>query len=67
MKRLLLLLGCAMGMAVGAHAQELEHVQVGIYGDYFHLSQTSTNFAGVGARLGTGVFSAREDRRRDGV
>jgi len=56
MKRLLLLLGCAMGMAVGAHAQELEHVQVGIYGDYFHLSQTSTNFAGVGARLGKGVF-----------
>ena len=35
-----------------ASAQETEHVQVGVFADYFRLSQTNTNFAGVGARLG---------------
>ena len=38
-----------------ARAQELEHVQVGIYGDYFHLNQTTSNFADIGARVGTGI------------
>jgi len=35
-----------------ASAQETEHVQVGVFADYFRLSQTHTNFAGVGARVG---------------
>jgi len=35
-----------------ASAQETEHIQAGIYADYFRLSQTHTNFGGVGARLG---------------
>jgi hypothetical protein len=30
--------------------------EVGAYVDYFHLSQTNTNFAGLGGRLGMGVF-----------
>lgn len=34
-----------------AHAQD-DHVQIGAYADYFRLSQTKTNFAGLGARLG---------------
>jgi len=35
-----------------ASAQETEHVQVGIFADYLRLSQTETNFGGLGARLG---------------
>jgi hypothetical protein len=39
-----------------ASAQETEHVQVGIFADYLRLSQTDTNFGGVGARLGVVAF-----------
>lgn len=56
MKRLLFFVGCAMVLGASAQAQELEHVQVGIYGDYLHLNQTSTNFAGIGARLGVVIL-----------
>jgi hypothetical protein len=31
-----------------------DHVAVGAYADYFRLSQTDSNFAGVGGRLGVG-------------
>jgi hypothetical protein len=31
---------------------DLDHGQFGVFADYFRFSQTSTNFAGVGARLG---------------
>lgn len=34
-----------------AFAQEEDRVQVGAYADYFRLSQTKTNFAGLGGRL----------------
>lgn len=56
MRRLLFLAGCAMMLGAGAQAQELEHVQVGVYGDVFRLNQTSTNFAGIGARMGMGIL-----------
>lgn len=54
MKRiaLLLLLGL-MGFAPLTLAQD--HVAVGAYADYFRLSQTDTDFAGLGARLGVGL------------
>src|SRR5258708_22345291 len=32
-----------------------DHVAVGAYADYFRLSQTDSNFAGVGGRLGVGL------------
>ena len=38
-----------------AYAQD--HVAVGAYADYFHLSQTNTNFGGLGGRFGFGVAS----------
>jgi hypothetical protein len=39
------------GWAVpGAFAQENEHVQVGVFADYFRLSQTDTDLLGVGGR-----------------
>ena len=51
MKRGLLVLSFLVGFAPGLFAQN-DHVQAGVYADYFRLSQTKTNFAGVGARLG---------------
>jgi hypothetical protein len=44
---LLVLTGCAIP---GAMAQENEHVQVGVFADYFRLSQTDTDLGGVGMR-----------------
>jgi hypothetical protein len=46
---LLLLAGCFVPLA---SAQENEHLQIGVFADYFRLSQTENNFGGVGARLG---------------
>jgi hypothetical protein len=51
MKRLIILLLFAAGMIPCAFAQETEHVEVGAFVDYFGLSQTSTNFTGVGGRV----------------
>ena len=39
-----------------ASAQDNEHVQASIFADYFRLSQTHTNFGGVGARLSFQAF-----------
>ncbi|GAC1639832.1 MAG: hypothetical protein NVS9B14_21160 [Candidatus Acidiferrum sp.] len=55
MKRVLLLLSLALGFAPLTFAQD-DHVQAGVYADYFRLQQTKTNFAGVGARLGFKVY-----------
>ena len=43
--------GLALLLAQKATAQETEHLQVGVYGDYFRVSQTDSNLLGVGARL----------------
>ena len=43
---LLFLAGCLVPIA---SAQEEEHVQVGVFADYFRLAQTDNNFGGVGA------------------
>ncbi|HET9802088.1 MAG TPA: hypothetical protein VFP96_02510 [Candidatus Acidoferrum sp.] len=57
MKRVLLLLSLAFGFAAPAtFAQSDDHIQAGLYADYFRLSQTKTNFAGVGARFGVKVY-----------
>jgi len=59
MRRVWLLL-CfgALFFAPGLRAQEgNSHIEAGIFADYFRQSQTDTNFAGIGARLGVGVFS----------
>lgn len=54
MKRVALLLFLAGWIVPAASAQE--HFQVGAYADYFRLSQTSTNMAGLGGRAGFKVF-----------
>lgn len=49
MKRVALLLFLAGWLVPLASAQD--HLQVGVYGDYFHLSQTNTDMAGLGGRV----------------
>src|SRR5579864_1889216 len=51
MKRVALLLLLGACFVPGAFAQDSEHIQVGIYADYFRLAQTNTNFAGLGGRF----------------
>jgi hypothetical protein len=38
-------------------ASAQDHIEAGAFADYFHLSQTHTNFGGLGARLGFRVYS----------
>jgi len=57
MKRIVLafvVLAVASLLPGTAHAQDhdFNHIQLGVYADYFNLQQTHTNFGGVGARLG---------------
>ena len=53
MKRVVFFVLIAVGLAPATFAQrpEADHVQVGAYADYFRLSQTNTDFAGLGGRL----------------
>jgi len=45
------------GIVATPRAFGQDHVAVGAYADYFRVSQTDTNFAGLGARLGFGLTS----------
>src|SRR5260370_27691138 len=54
MKRVALLLLLAGGLAPLSSAQD--HFQVGAYGDYFRLTQTNTNLAGLGVRAAVKEF-----------
>jgi hypothetical protein len=38
-------------------ASAQDHIEAGAFADYFHLSQTHTNFGGLGARLGFRAYS----------
>ena len=60
MKRSALLLCLAFLTGAGwlaPSAKAQDQIQIGAYGDYFRLSQTSTNMAGLGGRVGYKVFS----------
>jgi hypothetical protein len=54
MKRLVVFLAFC-GLVATPHASAQDHLAVGAYADYFRFSQTDTNFAGLGARLGVGL------------
>src|SRR5260221_5525890 len=56
MKRLVFLFILAGWLVPLASAQETEHIQVGVFADYFRLGQTDTNFGGLGARGGVVAF-----------
>jgi hypothetical protein len=53
---LLLLLFLGTWLAPAASAQDEDHIQAGVYADYFRLSQTDTNMAGLGGRVGFRAF-----------
>ncbi len=55
MKRAALLIFLAGWLVPVASAQE--HFQVGAYADYFRISQTNTNMAGLGGRAAIKAFS----------
>src|SRR5260370_20928488 len=55
MKRVAFLLFLTGWLVPLASAQD--HFQVGAYADYFRLSQTNTNMAGLGGRVGYKAFS----------
>ena len=60
MKRFVLLLCLAFLAWAGwlaPLAKAQDQFQVGAYGDYFRLSQTNTNMAGIGGRVGYRVFT----------
>jgi hypothetical protein len=63
MKRVAFLFFVAGCIVPLASAQDHEHVQVGVFADYLNLSQTHTNFGGVGARLG---FQAYKEIKLEG-
>jgi hypothetical protein len=56
MKKFVWLVVCLLPFVPGAMAQELEHVQVGAFADYFRSSPTGTNMFGVGGRVGTTIL-----------
>jgi hypothetical protein len=55
MRRVALLLFFAGWLVPLASAQD--HIQIGAYGDYFRLTQTNTNMAGLGGRLSYKAFA----------
>jgi hypothetical protein len=55
MKRLLFMLPAFLLLASIVPSVSAQ-VSVGAYGDYLHVSQTDTNMAGLGGRLGVNVF-----------
>lgn len=65
MKRIVFLVLIAVGLAPATFAQrpETDHVQAGVYADYFRLSQTNTDFAGLGGRL---TFTAYRQLKFEG-
>src|SRR6266436_2280263 len=55
MKRMLLLLCLGVLSVPGVRAQG-DHVEAGVFADYFRMSQTDNNYLGIGARAGLRVF-----------
>jgi hypothetical protein len=58
MKRFSVLLILAACAVPASFAQENDRVQVGVFADYLRLSQTNTNFAGLGGRFAVTGYRA---------
>lgn len=56
MKRTLYLAIVLSLFAPGIFAQSLDHINVGVYGNYFKLSDSDIDLAGAGARVSVRVF-----------
>jgi hypothetical protein len=48
---LAVLLGFSFALVPTMHAQDLNHVEVGVFAEMFRLHEADTNFGGLGARL----------------
>ena len=55
MKRMLLLM-CLGALLVPCARAQGDHVEAGVFADYFRMSQTDNNYLGIGARAGLKVF-----------
>ena len=55
MKRMLLML-CLGVLFVPVVRAQGDHVEAGVFADYFRMSQTDNNYLGIGARAGVRVF-----------
>ena len=61
MKRFLCLIVAASSFAPGVCAQDwVDHLNVGVYGNFFHLSDGNLNLAGVGARVSVNIAPAAQ-------
>jgi|ERR1700683_3160437 len=56
MKRLALMAAALCVFLMPSVARAQDHVEVGGFADYFRLHDTGTNFAGLGGRVGVGIF-----------
>jgi hypothetical protein len=56
MKRVVFLLFLASCLVPLASAQDGDHVELGVFADYFRLAQTDNNFGGVGALASFQVY-----------
>jgi hypothetical protein len=61
-KRLLCLIVAASSFAPGVCAAQdwIDHLNVGVYGNFFHLSDGNLNLAGVGARVSVNIAPAAQ-------
>ena len=55
MKRMLLLLSLGVLLVPCVRAQG-DHIETGVFADYFRMSQTDNNYLGIGARGGWSLF-----------
>ncbi len=56
MKRFLLIIPALLLAVWLAPIASAQHVEIGAYGDYVHLGAIDANMAGLGGRVGVGVF-----------
>lgn len=56
MRRYLYLLVLASFLSPTVFAQSLDHINVGVYGSFFHLSDSDIDLGGLGARVSVRVF-----------
>jgi hypothetical protein len=55
-KRTFYLIFCLSFFAPGVLAQSLDHINAGVYGNFFQLNNSNIDLAGVGARVSFRVF-----------
>jgi hypothetical protein len=57
MRRCFYLLPLLLLFSPSMFAQESDHIDIGAFGNFLHVNDTSTNLAGIGARISVNVVS----------